>query len=71
MDTWEFFQDTQSLWRWRCTRDGGQRVFNSTRSYPTRALAVADAKTRGYSEGAAEVDGGDTFVNLRALRESE
>jgi len=46
-------------------------VFNSTRSHPTRAHAVADAKTRGYSEGAAEVDGGDTFVNLRALRESE
>jgi hypothetical protein len=46
-------------------------VFNSTRSYPTRALAVADAKTLGYAEGAAEVDGGDTFVNLRALRESE
>ena len=71
METWEFFQDTLGLWRWRFTRDGGQRVFNSTRSYPTRELAVAEAKTRGYAEGAAEVDGGDTFVNLRALRESE
>jgi len=71
MDTWEFFQDAQSLWRWRCTQDGGQRVFNSIRSHPTRAHAVADAKTRGYTEGAAEVDVGDTFVNLRALRESE
>jgi hypothetical protein len=71
MDTWEFFQDAQGLWRWRCTRNGGQRVFNSTRSHPTRALAVADAGTRGYRHGAPEIDGGETFVNLRALREDE
>ena len=66
MDTWEFFQDAKSLWRWRCTHDGGQRVFNSTRSYPSRAEAVADAKTHGYAESDDE-----TFVNLRALREPE
>jgi hypothetical protein len=68
---WEFFQDTEGLWRWRCTRDGGQSVFNATRSYPTREDAVADARTRGYTQGAEEIDGGNTFVNLRALREIE
>ena len=71
MDTWEFFQDAKSLWRWRCTRDGGKRVFNSTRAYPSRAEAVADAKMHGYTDGAAESDAGDTFVKLRALREPE
>jgi hypothetical protein len=68
---WEFFQDAQGLWRWRWTRDGGQRVFNSERSYPTREQAVADARARGYDGGADEVDGEKTFVNLRALRETE
>ena len=71
MDIWEFFQDTQSLWRWRCTGDAGRRVFNSSRSFPTRVQAVADAKYNGYAEGAAEVDSGDTFVRLRPLRENE
>jgi len=71
MDTWEFFQDGQGMWRWRCTRNSGQRVFNSTRPHPTRAHAVADAGTRGYRHGAPEIDGGDTFVNLRALREDK
>ena len=71
MDTWEFFQVAQGLWRWRCTRSSGQRVFNSTRSHPTRAHAVADARTLGYAEGAKELDGGDTFVNLKALRVDE
>lgn len=71
MDMWEFFQDPQGLWRWRRTRDGGQRVFNATRSYPTREQAVADARTHGYDEGADEIDGEQTFVNLRALRETE
>jgi hypothetical protein len=66
---WEFFQDAQGLWRWRCTRDGGQRVFNSERSYATREQAVAAARLRGYADGAAELDSGDTFVNLRILRE--
>ena len=71
MNMWEFFQDAQGLWRWRCTRDGGKRVFNSDRSHPTREQAVADARTRGYDEGADELDSGSTFVNLRALRETE
>jgi hypothetical protein len=71
MDTWEFFQDAQGLWRWRCLRDGGQRVFNSPRSYPSREHAVAEAKTHGYADGAADIDAGDTFVNLRVLRESD
>ena len=68
---WEFFQDALGLWRWRCTRDGGRRVFNSDRSHPTREAAVADARTRGYDEGADEFDSESTFVNLRALRETE
>jgi hypothetical protein len=46
-------------------------VLNSPRSFPTRAQAVADARENGYAEGAAEVDSGDTFVNLRPLRENE
>jgi hypothetical protein len=46
-------------------------VFNSIRSHPTRAHAVAEAKTRGYSDGATEVDIDETFVNLKALREDE
>ncbi|HEX7238548.1 MAG TPA: hypothetical protein VF405_16390 [Gammaproteobacteria bacterium] len=71
MDTWEFFQDAQGLWRWRCTRNGGQRVFNSPRSHPTREHAVIDAAARGYREGAAEVDGDETSITLRALREDE
>jgi len=69
MDTWEFFRDASGMWRWRCTRNGGQRVFNSTRSHPTREHAVADAGTHGYRYGAPETDSGETFVNLRALRE--
>ena len=71
MDTWEFFQDTQGLWRWRCSRNGGQRVFNSTRSHPSRSHAVTEAKTLGYTEDSAEIDGDNTFVNLRALREDQ
>ncbi len=69
MDTWEFFQDAQGLWRWRCTLAKGNRVMNSIRSHPSRAHAVADAKARGYTDGDPEVDSSDTFVNLRVLRE--
>jgi len=71
MDTWEFFQDAQGLWRWRCSRNGGRRVFNSTRSHPSRSHAVDEAKTLGYTEGATELGSEDTFVNLRALREDQ
>jgi hypothetical protein len=46
-------------------------VFNSERSHPTRELAVADARTHGYDDGADELDSGSTFVSLRALRETE
>ena len=71
MNMWEFFEDAEGLWRWRCTRQGGKGVFDSERSHPTRELAVADARTRGYDEGADEADSGTTFVNVRALREAE
>lgn len=71
MDKWEFFQDTAGLWRWRCTAADGQRVFNSTRSHPTRAHAVAEAAERGYTEAAPEVDLDETSVSLRVLREKD
>jgi hypothetical protein len=46
-------------------------MFNSTRAHPTRALALADARARGYTDGSAEIDSEATFVDLQALREDE
>ena len=69
MDTWEFFRDAQGLWRWRYAFEVKRRVLNSTRSHPSRALAVADAKTRGYMDTAAVVDSDDSLVNVLALRD--
>jgi hypothetical protein len=46
-------------------------VFNSERSYATREQAVADARTRGHDDRTDELDSGNTFVNLRILRETE
>jgi hypothetical protein len=71
MDKWEFFQDAAGLWRWRCTTADGQRVFNSTRSHPTHAHAVAEATQRGYTGAAGEVDLDATSVSLKALPEKD
>jgi hypothetical protein len=71
MDKWEFFQDAGGLWRWRCTSADGQRIFNSMRAHPTRALALADAQARGYTDGASEIDVEETFVDLKALRDDD
>ncbi|HUQ51605.1 MAG TPA: hypothetical protein VM692_05255 [Gammaproteobacteria bacterium] len=68
MDKWEFFQDAAGLWRWRCTSADGHRVFNSKRSHPSRAHAVAEATTRGYGDEGVQADLDETSVTLQALR---
>jgi hypothetical protein len=41
------------------------------RAHPTRALALADAQARGYTDGASEIDVEETFVDLKALRDDD
>jgi len=50
MDAWEFFQNSNGLWRWRCTSADGNVVLNSAEAHPLLVQAVAEAITHGFVE---------------------
>ncbi|UIP27749.1 DUF1508 domain-containing protein [Photobacterium sp. TLY01] len=49
MDTWEFYQDNSSLWRWRRTASNGRIVGASSQGYVNRSDCVDNAKRNGYA----------------------
>jgi hypothetical protein len=50
MDSWEFFQNSKGLWRWRCTSADRTVVLSSAEAYPLLVQAVAEAITHGFVE---------------------
>lgn len=49
MDTWVFYQDDRSEWRWRRTAPNGNIVGASTEGYRNRQDCVANARRNGYT----------------------
>ena len=47
MQSWEFLQDGQAGWYWRCTRDDGTAI-DSDERFETRTDCIADAMRWGY-----------------------
>jgi uncharacterized protein YegP (UPF0339 family) len=47
-DKWEFYQDSQSKWRWRRTSPNGNIVGASTEGYVNKSDCIDNAKRNGY-----------------------
>ena len=50
MDAWEFFQNSNGMWRWRCISADGNVVLNSAEAHLLLVQAVAEAITHGFVE---------------------
>jgi len=47
-DSWEFYQDSQRLWRWRRVASNGRIVGASSQGYVNRQDCVENARRNGY-----------------------
>lgn len=49
MDSWHFYQDAATEWRWTRRASNGRIVGASSEGYSTRAKCVENARRNGYS----------------------
>ncbi|MFS4473558.1 YegP family protein [Chryseobacterium sp. T20] len=48
-DKWEFYQDSETKWRWRRTASNGRIVGASTQGYVNKSDCIANARLNGYT----------------------
>lgn len=48
MDKWEFYKDSQNLWRWRRTASNGRIVGASSQGYVNKSDCIENARRNGY-----------------------
>jgi hypothetical protein len=68
MDAWEFFQNSNGMWRWRCTSSDGNVVVNSAEAHPLLVQAVAEAITHGFVERVSHEEQQVALTDLDALK---
>jgi len=48
-DKWEFYKDSQNLWRWRRIASNGRIVGASSQGYVNKSDCVENARRNGYT----------------------
>lgn len=48
MDKWEFYKDTEGLWRWRRIAANGRIVGSSSQGYVNKSDCIDNATRNGY-----------------------
>ena len=48
-DKWEFYQDSQDLWRWRRIAPNGRIVGSSSEGYKNKIDCIYNARRNGYT----------------------
>jgi uncharacterized protein YegP (UPF0339 family) len=49
MDTWNFYKDTSSKWRWTRKSSNGRIVGSSSQGYVNKSDCVENARRNGYN----------------------